>query len=285
MKRSILVLVLTLALVGNVSAVTYSQWSGPDNGDWFTPTNWSNGVPNATDFGGVQGSPNYKAGFKSVGISPNIGTGVSVTTDIVTLGVAAGSILRITGGNMDISEYLTMGASATEVGTLRVEDGTLSTGVQYNNAKLFVGQKGVGTIEMIGGTINVGLNYPEPAGTFGLLTLADQYGISGNVEAQGTIFLNGGLINAGGLYMGGADVGRSTIIVTDGFLLLYGSDMTAEIQGLIDMGAIRGGIDYEAYTAYDPDGNLTIVGAVMIPEPATMCLLGFGVLGLIGRKK
>jgi hypothetical protein len=273
MRRScVLILFLLLALVSNASA-TYCEWKGVEGGDWFTATNWANGiVPNAT---GNAAEPFYKAGFKTGAgsvTSPGITAGVNVTTDQVTDGGGGGGRLTIDGGTMAVSQYFFLGVSAAESGILEMKSGSLSTGIYSTNAHIYVGQAGKGTVNMTGGVINVRTN----------LSLAHAYAAN-PLTNEGLVNLLGGVINANDLLMNGAAAGKSNLIITNGFLVLNG-DKTVKIDGWISSNNIRTTIPGgSVLSAYDPDSMKTTVWA--IPEPATICLLGFGALSLIGRKK
>jgi hypothetical protein len=255
----------------------YSEWRGAEGAAWNVATNWNNSiVPVAKDTPGVQ-DPNYtSAGFKAFGsapytiTSPGITMGITVSSDQVTLGGTNGGKLVIDGGTMNLSEYLTMGANAGENGTLYMISGAINTGLFLTNAHLFIGQKGTGTVYMNGGIINlISVNQT------GNLRIADQSGSSGK------LYLNAGTIYANDLLMPFAAAGSMDI--TGGVLQLIGND-TAAVNGFILAGKIITSLeDGTIQATYNSGTNRTIVSA--IPEPATICLLGLGMLGMFGRKK
>jgi hypothetical protein len=281
-RKKLFVLFLLLALVSNALAVTtYSEWTGlAGDGLWNTAGNWTAGVPLYTDSGGIAGNPNGKAGFKrgGSGVSPTFSSG-TYGADMLVCGGAAGATTDVTiaGATINVSEYVTLAASATDYGQLTMNSGTINTGVNFNNTTFYVTQLGTGILNMNGGTINVGLNYPTPAGTFGNLSMTGSSGTTGN----GTLYLYGGTIYANDLLPGTS--APKLLDITDGKLVLK-TNRVAEITVYVDDGWLRttkaGGsieISYDALT------NTTTVLA--IPEPATICLLGIGALSLIGRKK
>ncbi|MGA2916671.1 MAG: PEP-CTERM sorting domain-containing protein [Sedimentisphaerales bacterium] len=274
----VLTLFLLVVLASSAfGAAVYSEWRGAEGAAWNVTTNWNNGiVPTAKDKPGVQ-DPNYsKGGCKAFGsapytiTSPDITAGITVACDQFTLGGTNGGKLVIGGGTMNISEYLTMGANQGENGVLYMNSGTIKTGLFVNNAHLFIGQKGIGTVYMNGGTIDLISVNP------GNLRIADV-----NAMADGKLYLNAGTIYANDLLMPYAKAG--SIDITGGVLQLIGND-TATVNGFVTAGKIITSLENGTIQAtYNSGTNRTTV--IAIPEPATICLLGFGVLSLIRRKK
>jgi len=206
MRKNIIVLVCVIvtSLTGSAwSAVVYNQWSGTTS-DWNTAGNWALGyVPNILAPNGID---NVKAGFKTA-TGPVLGIG---TTDAaayqITLGGSSGGILTMTGGALNVSQYLAMGVSATENGRLDMNSGSITIG-----QKLFVGQGGTGTVNMIGGNINITAE----------LTIADL------TTATGTVNLNGGVITASLLQMKRSGGGTAKLDIGGGTLILNGDQRTA----------------------------------------------------------
>jgi hypothetical protein len=275
----VLTLFLLLTLASSAfGAAVYSEWRGAEGAAWNVTTNWSNGiVPTAKDKPGVSDPNLSKAGCKAFGsapytiTSPGITAGVTVACDQFTLGGVNGGKLVIGGGTMNVSEFLTIGANQGEKGVLTMSSGAINTGLFVTNAHLFIGQKGTGTVYMNGGTINlISVNQT------GNLRIADV-----NAMANGNLYLNAGTIFANDLLMPFAKAG--SIDITGGVLQLIGND-TAAVNGFILAGKIITSLENgTVQVSYNLGTNRTIVTA--IPEPATICLLGFGVLSLIRRKK
>jgi len=254
-----------LVLVGNASAATlYNEWKGTTT-DWNTGTNWNLGyVPFITN-----GTDMIKAGFKAPETAwPLITTSTLPVpeADVITLGGLSGGFLSIDSGTLNVGQYITMGASAGENGIFYINGGTVNTAQRTTNSHLIVGQKGVGTVYMNNGTVNLAT---------GNLRIADESTASGN------LYLNAGTIYANDLLMPFAAAG--SLEINGGTLVLNGDD-TAAVGALVLAGKVTttlpGG---SVLSAYDEDSMKTLVWA--IPEPATICLLGFGVLGLLSRKK
>jgi hypothetical protein len=231
MLKKIIFLAIVICLAGSAYAgsQTYSNWQGPEGGDWNTAGNWTAGVPLTLDpLGGPQASPYFgKAGFKGpIATSPGI-TG-TVSSDQIVIGGAVTGILTIgTGGTVNISEFVNMGNLSTELGVLNMNGGTLNCGVMIpSTGHLNVGYAGNSTLNMNSGTINL-TSY---------LSIADQTGSTGYVH------LNGGTINATSLLM---DY-NAHLDISGGTLVLDGNNLPA-ITGFIGSGKI---------TAYNGTGTI-----------------------------
>jgi hypothetical protein len=259
------------------AAQTYTQWNGLAlNGLWNDAGNWSVGVPEMLDSGGVQANPGWKAGFKTQAAIA-FSSGVYGCDVLVAGGGAGAADFVISGATINVSEYVTLAAATNDIGYLQITAGALNTGVNYNNTTFYVTQKGTGTLDMSGGTIICGLNYPTPAGTFGnfAITSADLTGV-------GTVYLSGtGNIYAANLVRGSGASALVTIASTTANIWLTG-DKTGDAQTAVDDGWLVAGSGLQIAYTYDDLSDVTQIYA--IPEPATVCLLGLGLLGLIRRK-
>ncbi|MCE5187173.1 MAG: PEP-CTERM sorting domain-containing protein [Planctomycetaceae bacterium] len=269
-RMNISIAIMLVVAAGLQAAVVYNEWNGAaGTTDWNTAGNWKLGyVPFIFD-----GTNQIKAGFKvnaSVTVWPIITSSTipAAQADQITLGGTSGGFLRIESGTLNIGEFITMGANVGENGTFYINGGTINTGVGYTNAHFFVGQKGTGTLYMNDGIVNL----PST----GNLRIADQLGSSG------TVYLNGGVINANDLLMPFAAAG--SLNFGRGQLVLNGNQLT-DIASFIDAGKIVTSLEgYSVQASFDSTANKTTVMAV-IPEPATLCLLGVGLLGCFGRKR
>ena len=276
MRKIVLCFIVVMVFASYASAArVYSEWRGAEGAAWNVPANWNNNiVPVAMDPPGGPQHVNYtSAGFKGPGSlnSPGITAGIIVAADQITIGGSTGGNLKVNGGIVNVSEYLTTGNGATEIGVVTMNSGTINTGVMITNAAFFVGMAGSGTLNMNNGVINVRTN----------LSLANNY-VASPLTSVGLVNLLGGTIYADNLLMNGAAANKSTMIITNGKLVLNGDD-TMAVQTWIDGGSIRTTIPGgEVTCSYDVGTGKT---TVLVPEPATMSLLGLGLLSILRRKK
>jgi hypothetical protein len=274
----VLCFMVVTAFASSASAAStqiYSQWTGAVSSDWSLAGNWNNGVPQQLDpFGGPQGTNFGKAGFKNKSTSPDL-TGKTVAVDqIVVGGLISGSptggFLTVAGGTLNISEFGVIGNIATESGILNINaGGVINTGTMISTqGRLLVGKAGPGVLNMNGGTLNL-TSY---------LTIAPDAVITAN----GLVNLYSGTIFATDLLMAAGGLGTARMVITDGALVLQGND-TATLAPWLNNWITTTNVGGTVVANYDASRNMTRVFAT--PEPATVCLLGLGAMGLIRRNK
>ncbi len=292
----VLCCMVVMALANSAFAARfYSEWRGAEGGNWnvgtAVGTNWSIAtVPVASVYvNGTRPADYYQAGFKGFGAapgtvaSPGITSG-AVAADVVSIGGTLGGRLTINGGTVNVSEYLTLGAASTDIGTLQMLSGSLNTGVQCANAKLFVGQAGKGTLTISGGAITVGdWGTGNIHGVLNNLDIAAGYATTPTLT-EGVVNLLGGTIYANDLVMQAAAVtaGKARILITDGQLFLKGND-TGTLASWLNNAITTTNAGGTVMASYDSSRDMTRVWAT--PEPATICLLGLGALSLVRRNK
>jgi hypothetical protein len=289
----LLLCVVVMMAVENsaLAATAYNQWAGANGVAWnASASNWncnipagSHILPTATDLANVAGSTNYKVGFKTPTSAPSMTSG-TMYADVLVVGggsLAAPGFMTDDGTTINVSQYITLAAAASDYGRMTVNSGTINTGVQMNNQSFFVAQLGWGELVLNDGSINVGVTHWNGTAApytqdfsksfFGTFTLAQSAGSTGNA------YLNGGVINADAFTVGS---GTGHLYVNGGMFVLNG-DKTGIINPLI--GSIittqnAGGNVFATYA----NGKTTIYAT---PEPATVCLLGLGALGLLRRNR
>jgi hypothetical protein len=289
--------ILVFANYASALATAYDQWAGANGVAWdLSASNWncnnpagSHILPTATDLKNVAGNGgalNYKVGFKTPTSAPLMTSG-TMYADILVVGggsLATPGYLTDGGTNINVSQYITLAAAATDFGLMTVNSGVINTGYQMNNESFFVSQLGWGKLVINDGTINVGAThwlgtvapYTQDFSktVFGAFTLAQSAGSIGNA------YLNGGVINADTFAVG---AGTGHLYVDGGQLVLNGNVTTA-INALIGTTIttdIVGGSVVVDYGTINP-GKTTVFAT---PEPATVCLLGLGAMALVRRNK
>ncbi|MGA2916669.1 MAG: metallophosphoesterase [Sedimentisphaerales bacterium] len=219
------------------SAVVYNQWTGgAGTSNWNTAGNWNLGyVPHILAPDGIN---NVKAGSKSA-TGPVLVAGDNADAYQFTLGGPGGGILTFNGGTLMLAQYITMGASVGDNGTLVMNSGTFNI-----NTTFFVGQLGQGTVNMTGGDVNA----------VGNLTIADTAG------ATGTVNLNGGTIRAASLLMNRSGGATAKMDIGGGTLILNG-DQTTAIDGFVSGGLL---VAYGGSGTVMRDYNITNSGKTTV---------------------
>ena len=261
MKKTSVVSVVAVLLMAS-SAIGATVWNPAANGivppataDWGVAANWTNDVPGVAD---------GKAVFNVPDAAECVVTDAQSFNQFVQGDNAPGGVIRVMDGGS-----LTTGAVWSAVG--------------YNN-----------TAHMIvdaGGTVNfgqhawIGLN-DGAVGTLdinGTVTVAEMLGLGwGQTTSQGFVNVNdGGLLALSNIHGDGASSikhGSLLSINGTGVITLPG-DFVGVIETYAGAGLIAGdGIPGNVQASF-ADGVTTVV----VPEPATMILLGLG--GLLLRRK
>lgn len=259
MKKMVLSLLVVLCAAIQ-SPAAYIQWNGgAGTSDWNTPGNWNGGaVP------GIAGLD--KAGFKSA--TGPIVTYATPQCNQWTLGGGNGGVVTVgAGAVLSVADYIIMGNTSAENGTLNMVGGSITTG-----GNLYAGYAGIGIIFMSEGTITVG----------GRFAIAEKAGTG--ATSTGSVYLNGGTIEASTFRMANAGVGASALLNITGGTLIIDGNQESLIDGYGGMIQAYGGagilnIDYDGINP----GQTTVTASV--PEPASMFLIGLGSLFMARRKK
>jgi len=116
MRKIVLCFIVVMVFASYASAArVYSEWRGAEGAAWNVPANWNNNiVPVAMDPPGGPQHVNYtSAGFKGPGSlnSPGITAGIIVAADQITIGGSTGGNLKVNGGIVNVSEYLSEAVS------------------------------------------------------------------------------------------------------------------------------------------------------------------------------
>ncbi|MBN2132847.1 MAG: hypothetical protein JW741_25325 [Sedimentisphaerales bacterium] len=221
MCRTRILPIMCVLLLCSACQAARIEWTGAGGDNlWDNPANWQgNQVPGGTDEVYVDvpaaAPPN----------GPLIQDGIEARALGLACEVAGEPEMTMTGGSLEITEWIWWGDGAGSHGTFRMSGGTITVA---NEFELGWGD-GEGTWIMTGGTVTAGeLIIPTGSGR------------------AGQLYLHGGTFNVGGDGLSMTDTGLMDI--TEGTLVLEG-DLRATVQGHIDAGRI---------TAYDGAGYLEL---------------------------
>lgn len=285
MMKKILLLLMIVGLVGSVQASISGDGSSSfkdldlANDFWSNAANWDDGIPEPGDWAQIRasGTLNSDAGsIKKLTIGYTDGVtltvvdgGILSTDEDLVPGRNASGTLNMFGGTINIGRDLDVGYSDNELGLITMTGGTINI---YRDLGLINGGgNGLHSarLDMTGGNINVGDD----------LDMNEALGLG----ATGLLNLDGGTITLLNTFEGNSRLqmaaGGAVLNFGGGTLVLPG-DRQSEVQGFLANGWITS--DLGGLSAEFDGVNTTIIGVV--PEPATMILLGLGGM-LIRRKK
>ena len=270
MKKAI-VLMAMLAIAGSASA-SIDWLTSATSSDWFTAANWSNGVPSLTN---LTNTRTYQT-HQNFTYMPIIESGQNAEAWQLDLGGDRqadfpGSFMTVTvnaGGALAVGDYLRVGSGSGSIrwGKLFVNDGTVTVGgtlyVGYGTAAADVR----GWLYLNGGTINTNnLVFGNASGTSGMA------------------YITAGTLNANTLtWRPNGTTGTPTTLLDisgSGKVVLAGDQVDA-VLAAIDNGWVKSNGEEFSYDWVSYNG----VSTTLVPEPATLCLLGLGALSLIRRK-
>jgi fibronectin-binding autotransporter adhesin len=270
-KVSVLAVLAVIVLAANVS---FGDWTWfhdtmSDN-SWTNSANWDNGLPGMYDDAGI-------AGTTATGAILNTGeTGYAYWMHVADNGSPSGSKVTVNGGTLAVTDHLLLGEEgwgAGQQGTLQVDAGTVNTVLLMCGGGRFGGGSH-GTLLVNGGNVNIAWDLSVGGGYAGV----DNAGEGGHIQLDGgliTLAAGANSGNNGGLIMSST----GSLDITGGALSLNG--VITDIATLANGGSITayGGTGTFVYD-YSVEGRTTITA---IPEPATLALIGLGVL--ITRRK
>jgi len=172
MCKKLMYLVLGILVLGSVTNAADIHWTNA-GGDklWDNPSNWeSNKVPGAGDNVFVDVPPAKAPN------GPIIREGMFAKINGLSCEVAGEPTMTMTGGTLEIGDYIWWGDGQDSHGTFNMSGGTITVA-----AELELGWGGgTGTWIMTGGTVTCGrFRNPTPSG------------------AAGQLYLNGGTFNVG----------------------------------------------------------------------------------------
>jgi len=260
-------IVLVLAMISVAPAAT-NYWKGgagnggdPEDTLWNNANNWVSWPPPLwipESFVPVAGQ---RVELNRTGKTTEINNGVNAVSWSLhvgfwgdhTLNVNNGGTLGVTGGLMQI------GGGTGDHGVVNVSGGAITIADLFAVGGLndaWGNNGGNGILNMSNGSISVGTN----------LQIGKYFG-------TGLVDLSGGVITAASLEM----TANGLLDITGTGKVVLPGDQTVLVGGYIGEGWISGQVAY--MTSGDYAGNTLIT-----PEPATLALLGMGLVTLLRRK-
>jgi len=268
--KKLVVLLLLLGVASSALAAA-NQWRSTNTTtNWFDPFNWSlSSVPNSTTDNVIL--------YQSSGVAPGpvlLSGQSAVAYDLLVCGnatptpIVAQTLTIKPGASLATTTFLIVSGNGTTLryGDLIMQGGTVNVGTEFavGRSSATSGSAQKGWLHMTGGTINV----------------VGNFNIARYPNSSGWVELYGGTISTQWFDMlpgGGTGVAQLDI-KNDGKLIISG-DARTKIAGYIASNWITG-----TGLQYDYDITTPLKTTVFVPEPATLCLLAIGALGLIRRK-
>jgi hypothetical protein len=304
MKKMLVVMLLILgvassafsAVVQNLVKTTAQRAAivPPDPQNWFYAANWN----------GAVGVPQNDTATQNNGVTLYGSAATSydkhsaVDSIIIAGGDAASGQLRV--GSSNTTSAGIPAALTVNSGTLTIGS-TFSTG--YNSGFMSVGSDSAtpsptsggrnGLFYMNGGAVTAlsgqgAITIGNGNSTFGTC-FGKMYMTDGTIDSlifrigryagvTGEVYLSGGTITTNAFSMG---TGTALLDITGSGSVVINGDVRTTVCGYIDNGWIKSnGVEIE-YADVTYNGSRTTI----IPEPATLCLLGIGALSLLRRKR
>lgn len=231
---SLLLGAAVLSLVPEQALAQSSDWIGVTSTDWFTATNWSNGVPTATNFGNIDTTaPN----------ATEVGAPGAQVPGLLVGNFGSGTLTIQNGGTLS-SGAVTLGNNTGSIGIVTL-DGAASSWT--NSGIVFVGRSGTGTLTIRNGGK---LNSSGVSTIFGGI-LGDASGSSGAVTVDGaqSSWTNFALLAVGGSGTGSLTIsnGGAVSSVRTFVGLNSGSSGNATVDGIGSTWTASGGL-FEFFT-------------------------------------
>jgi len=263
-----MVIVLLLAMVSVAPAAT-NYWRGNGNGGEWTPAedtlwnnanNWISWPPPTWIPEALVPVAGQRVELNRTGYTTEINSDMDAACWSLHVGFWGDHTLDVTGGTLGVTGGLMqIGGGTGDNGVVNVSGGSISIADLFAVGGLndqWGNNGGNGILNMSNGSISVGTN----------LQIGKYFG-------TGYVDLSGGVITAASLEM----TANGLLNITGTGKVVLPGDQTVLANGYIGSGWILGQADY--MTSGEYAGNTLIT-----PEPATLALLGMGLVALLRRK-
>lgn len=178
-------MVLFLLVMGTPASAA-TLWEGDDSADFFTASNWDNGLPTLANQGTINSvslpnnAPTVDANLNGVDVIQAGGT-VTATTNFGQF--TGNTIYTLTGGTFDQSGLAGNNAVSVQSGASLTMNGATASALFDHNLTA------AGTVAVMNGSLDVGLN---------LIVTGIATASGGNVTTSGSVRANGGTVNWSG---------------------------------------------------------------------------------------
>jgi hypothetical protein len=212
---SVIAFVLLTVLAGNAIAIDVAWTNNSSDGLWKTAGNWSPSPPTIADKAKINLVP-----------GPLIDSGTAAVANHIALGDGGTGGLTITDGTLNVGvtmgdTWIIVAYGGADVGTFTMDGGTVTT-----VDRVFIGFQGNGTLNMNGGTFNIG-------GTFGI-----GWNDAGGTAGRGTVNLAGGTINVTGNFQMSSPAGCLGKLNITGGTLVFTGDKVSVVEGYVNNGYV-----------------------------------------------
>ena len=270
-------LILTLLLGVASSAWASNDWLQTNtSNDWFLAANWSLGeIPSQTNLTNVRTFQTHMGAPIIIDSGDAVAHQLEIGGDSQALIPGNMQSITLNGGSITTTDYFRVGASSSSNrwGAFYMNAGTVNVGGYMSVCQGGGSTNTHGYVYMTGGTINVGGNLIMP----------------NSAPGTGEIYISGGTINVAGLLqmrpagttVVNGDTPTTVLDITGSGQVILAGDQVDQVLAYRDNGWIlTGGEEFlDEYVTFDGT-NTTL----MVPEPATLCILAIGAFGLIRRK-
>jgi hypothetical protein len=254
--RTLCIVILAVIISSGISYAGQCHWLGTADSVYTNPNNWAEGYNPANDavFNGVTGQ-------EVINHQPEVGAGVSAQfASTMYIGISSPVTITIDGGTLDgtAASWLGIGLGWVpgNTSTINISSGSLTT-----TGFIALGYDGTGNLNMSGGHIqSTGITFGQQPDGVGHMQLD-----GGEIWLTGSFLMNQGTAN-----------------ITHGKVMAMG-DQSERIQGYVNSGKLTGyGSASNIVISLTANPGYTTITA--IPEPATLSLLGLGLIGFLKKR-